>query len=77
MQPLLDYIFGKLDLKHLDRDEVKDHLLYLEEIIIPTMPVAQQVKYLAYKVQLNRRLVQIDKIGCQQTVSKLSGAKAC
>lgn len=62
MQPLLDLIFGKLNVAHLNREKVYEYLRYLEEIIIPAMPVAEQVKFLKFKVALNRRLVQIDKV---------------
>ena len=75
MANLLDHIFEKLDLQHLNRAEVAEHLRYLEEIIIPTMPVSDQVKFLAYKVRLNRRLVQLDKSG-YNFVSNVSLAPA-
>ncbi|WP_157433406.1 hypothetical protein [Adhaeribacter aquaticus] len=60
MQRLIDYIYTQLEEQHLSRVEVLEHLNYLEEIITPSMSIAEQVKYLAYKVQLNRRLIQMD-----------------
>jgi hypothetical protein len=59
---LLDYIFQNLDVRTLNRNEVHDHLNYLNEIITPDMSVPDQVKFLALKVRLNDRLIQLDRI---------------
>jgi hypothetical protein len=59
---LLDFIFQNLEVKRLDRKEVREYLSYLNEIITPGMSAPDQVKYLALKVKLNDRLVQLDKI---------------
>ncbi len=44
MAGLLDYIFTNLDAQPLTRQEILEHLAYLNEIITPDMPVADQVK---------------------------------
>ena len=59
---LLDFIFQGLEVQHLKRKEVMEHLDYLNEIITPKMAAPDQVKFLSVKVQLNDRLVQLDKL---------------
>jgi hypothetical protein len=59
---LLDFIFQGLEVQRLKRNEVLEHLVYLNEIITPKMSAPDQVKYLGVKVQLNKRLVQLDKL---------------
>jgi hypothetical protein len=65
---LLDFIFQNLEVKHLERKEVREYLNYLNEIITPGMSAPDQVKYLALKVKLNDRLVQLDKIIMPQNI---------
>jgi hypothetical protein len=64
---LLDFIFQNLEVKRLKRNEVLEHLVYLNEIITPKMSAPDQVKYLGVKVQLNKRLIQLDMMS---TLSK-------
>ncbi len=59
---LLDFIFRNIQIEDLDRKDTNQYLLYLNEIITSDMSPENQVKYLAVKVKLNNRLVQLDKI---------------
>ena len=58
---LLDYIFSQVDIKTLNRQQVKEYLVYLNEIINNKMSEDDQVKFLKCKVDLNNRLVDLDK----------------
>ncbi|PSR57058.1 hypothetical protein AHMF7605_28030 [Adhaeribacter arboris] len=58
---LLDFIFGSLEVHKLNRKEVTDYLKYLNEIITKDMAPDDQIKFLACKVKLNNRLIQLDK----------------
>lgn len=59
---LLDFIFRNIQIENLDRKDTNQYLIYLNEIITTDMSPENQVKYLAVKVKLNNRLVQLDKI---------------
>ncbi len=59
---LLDYIFTEIDIKALNRQEVKEYLVYLNEIISKDMSAADKVKFLKCKVNLNDRLIELDKL---------------
>ncbi len=58
---LLDFIFANLEVQTLNRKEVTDYLVYLNEIITQDMSAGDQVKFLACKVKLNNRLIDLDK----------------
>ncbi len=58
---LLDYIFKSAEIPTLNRQEVLDYLRYLNEIITKDMSTDDQVKFLATKVKLNNRLLELDK----------------
>lgn len=58
---LLDFIFQNLEVDNLNRKEVTGYLLYLNEIITTDMAAEDQIKFLACKVKLNNRLVELDK----------------
>lgn len=59
---LLDYIFKNIQIEELDRTDTNQYLKYLNEIITSEMSAAEQVKFLAVKVKLNNRLIQLDKV---------------
>lgn len=58
---LLDYIFNSVDINKLNRQEVKEYLSYLNEIINNKMSPDDRIKFLKCKVNLNDRLVELDK----------------
>lgn len=58
---LLDYIFNRVEIDTLNRQEVKEYLAYLNEIITQDMSAEDKVKFLRCKVKLNERLVELDK----------------
>ncbi len=59
---LLDFIFRNITVEELDRKDTLQYLVYLNEIITSEMSPENQIKYLAVKVRLNNRLVQLDKV---------------
>lgn len=69
MAGLLDTIFGNINEQQLTRQEVLEHLQYLNEIITPNMSIPHQVKYYSYKIKLGRMLLELDKASVYQTLS--------
>ncbi|MGV3589006.1 MAG: hypothetical protein ACO1OF_18525 [Adhaeribacter sp.] len=68
MLGLLDFIFSNIDTQPLNRQEVLDHMHYLDEIITPGMPIPQQVKYYGYKIKLGRKLLELDTASVQSFI---------
>ncbi|RDC63190.1 hypothetical protein [Adhaeribacter pallidiroseus] len=57
---LLDYIFSQVDFHTLNRQQVKEYLAYLNEIINKDMSADDRHKFLKCKVDLNKRLLELD-----------------
>ncbi|QNF35703.1 hypothetical protein HUW51_01230 [Adhaeribacter swui] len=58
---LIDWIFDNLDVQKLDKKQVVDYLAYLKEISGQETSLKKSMKYYAYKVALENRLVYLDQ----------------
>lgn len=61
MPGLLDHIFDNINIEELERSEVLNYLTYLSEIANQNLTLEKKIKFLAIKIQLNHRLLQLDK----------------
>ncbi len=60
MKGLLDHIFDNLDIQSLDKQQVKEYQLYLQEILPQLSSNEAKIKFLASRIKLNKRLVDLD-----------------
>lgn len=61
MAGLIDHIFENIDIERLSRSEVKSYTMYISEIFFQNLTVEQKVRYQRIKVNLNERLIELDK----------------
>ncbi len=60
MSGLLDHIFDNINIEKLERNEVLNYTAYLSEIANQNLTLEKKIKFLAVKIQLNQRLLQLD-----------------
>ena len=61
MKGLLDYIFDNLDFDQLSRQEVRNHLIYLHEVLPQLSSKNEERKFIFSLIKLNERLITLNK----------------